>query len=52
MRGDGQVVTVNFNTIAVEVVPVFYYDDSWRFYMPDTNDGGRWKIVDPRAELV
>lgn len=51
MRGDGQVVTVNFNTIAVEIVPVFNYDDAGRFYMPDTNDGGRWKIVDPRAEL-
>lgn len=52
MRGDGQVVTVGFNTIAVEVVPAFRYDDQGRFYMPDTNDGGRWKLVDPAAEIA
>lgn len=52
MRGDGQVVTVGFNTIAVEVVPAFRYDDQGRFYMPDTNAGGRWKLVDPAAEIA
>lgn len=52
MRGDGQVVTVGFNTIAVEVVPAFRYDDQGRFYMPDTNNGGRWKLVDPGAEIA
>jgi Second Messenger Oligonucleotide or Dinucleotide Synthetase domain len=52
VRGDGQVVTVGFNTIAVEVVPAFRYDDQGRFYMPDTNDGGRWKLVDPAAEIA
>jgi hypothetical protein len=52
MRGDGQVVTVNFNTIAVEVVPSFRFDDQGRFYMPDTNAGGRWKLVDPAAEIA
>lgn len=52
MRGDGQVVTVNFNTIAVEVVPAFRYDAQGRFYMPDTHDSGRWKLVDPLAEIA
>jgi hypothetical protein len=52
MRGDGQVVTVAFNTIAVEVVPAFRYDEQGRFYMPDTNAGGRWKLVDPVAEMA
>ncbi|WP_094540472.1 SMODS domain-containing nucleotidyltransferase [Brucella grignonensis] len=52
MRGDGQVVIVGFNTITVEVVPAFRYDNSGRFYMPDTNDGGRWKMVDPLAEIA
>lgn len=52
MRGDGQVVTVGFNTIAVEVVPAFRYDDQGRFYMPNTNDGGSWKLVDPVAEIA
>ncbi len=36
MRGDGQVVIVGFNSITVEVVPTFRYDDYGRFYMPDT----------------
>jgi hypothetical protein len=52
MRGDGQVVTVGFNTIAVEVVPAFRYDNQGRFYMADTNGGGRWKLVDPAAEIA
>ncbi|MEN5249907.1 SMODS domain-containing nucleotidyltransferase [Brucella pseudintermedia] len=52
MRGDGQVVIVGFNTITIEVVPAFRYDNHGRFYMPDTNDGGRWKLVDPLAEIA
>ncbi|MGH8555976.1 MAG: SMODS domain-containing nucleotidyltransferase [Methylococcales bacterium] len=51
IRGDGQVVTVAFNTIAVEVVPAFQCDDQGRFFMPDTNSGGRWKVVYPIAEI-
>ncbi len=52
MRGDGQVVTVGFNTIAVEVVPAFRYDGQGRFYMPNTNGGGSWRLVDPVAEIA
>lgn len=52
MRGDGQVVIVGFNTISVEVVPAFRYDHNGFFYMPDTNDGGRWKMVNPQAEIA
>lgn len=51
MRGDGQVVVIGFNTITVEVVPAFRYDNLGRFYMPNTNDGGEWKIVHPQAEI-
>jgi hypothetical protein len=50
MRGDGQVVIVGFNSIAVEVVPVFAYSDG-AYCMPDANNGGRWKRVDPLAEF-
>lgn len=50
MRGDGQVVIIAFNTIVVEVVPAFRYDGQRRFYMPDTNRGGNWKLVDPLEE--
>lgn len=49
-RGDGQVVQVDFNSILVEIVPVFagYFG---QFIMPDTNDGGSWKTVDPVAQI-
>jgi hypothetical protein len=50
MRGDGQVVQVAFNSITLEVVPVFA-TGAGTFWMPDTNDGGRWKIADPVAEM-
>lgn len=50
MRADGQVVTVGFNTITVEVVPVFA-TGAGQYFMPDTNDGGRWKRADPLAQM-
>jgi hypothetical protein len=51
MRGDGQVVIVGFNTVTIEVVPAFRYYDQARFYIPDTNDGGRWKLAAPLHEI-
>lgn len=51
MRGDGQVVVVAFNTLTIELVPVFNYDSAGRWLMPDTNDGGRWKFSNPAAEF-
>ncbi|MGU3452843.1 SMODS domain-containing nucleotidyltransferase [Methylobacterium fujisawaense] len=51
MRGDGQVVMVQFNTITVEVIPVFDLPGG-RYLMPDTNDGGQWKTVDPAAQIA
>lgn len=50
IRGDGQVVSIAFNTITVEVVPVFLTALT-QFWMPDTNEGGRWKLVDPIAQI-
>jgi hypothetical protein len=52
MRGDGQVVVVGFNTVKIEVVPVFNYDSAGRWVMPDTHDGGSWKTVNPAAEFT
>ena len=51
IRGDGQVVMIGFNSILVEVVPVFPLK-SGQFIMPDTNDGGSWKTVDPIAQIA
>ncbi|KAB0265137.1 SMODS domain-containing nucleotidyltransferase [Microvirga brassicacearum] len=50
MRGDGQVVMVQFNTILIEVLPVFQLSTG-QYLMPDANDGGHWKMVDPVAQI-
>lgn len=50
MRGDGQVVQVGFNTIMLEIVPAFRLVNG-QYAIPDTNGGGRWRTVDPLAEM-
>lgn len=50
MRADGQVVVVPFTSFAVEVVPCFSIP-SGRYNICDTNSGGKWKEVDPQAEI-
>lgn len=50
IRGDGQVVVVGFNSLTIEVVPAFRIPDGG-YNICDTNDGGRWKAVDPGAEI-
>jgi len=50
VRGDGQVVVVAFNSVTVEVVPVFAALGGG-YIICDTHDGGRWKHVDTLAEL-
>lgn len=49
IRGDGQVVVIEFTTYTVEVVPAFLQSDN-RFKYPDTHNGGSWKITDPISE--
>ncbi|EME2117111.1 nucleotidyltransferase [Cronobacter sakazakii] len=51
IRGDGQVVVVNFKNQVVEVVPVFCNEDG-TFKYPDTNNGGSWKECNPRGEML
>ena len=51
IRGDGQVVVVPFNTFRIEVVPAFPLE-SGGYLICDTNDGGRYKRVDPSAEIA
>lgn len=51
VKGDGQVVQINFNDgVSFEIVPAFFYDTG-RYSYPDTNNGGSWKITDPKAEI-
>ncbi|WP_435781708.1 SMODS domain-containing nucleotidyltransferase [Providencia hangzhouensis] len=51
MRGDGQVVVIQFyDGMRFEVVPAFKNTDGDYIY-PDTNNGGSWKITKPRKEI-
>lgn len=51
MRADGQVVQVEFTDMTFEVVPCFEYSDG-TFCYPDTNGGGTWRTMNPRAEIT
>lgn len=51
IRGDGQVVVVGFNTYRIEVAPAFRAEGGG-FLICDTNAGGRWKHIDPEAEIA
>jgi len=52
VKGDGQVIGINFTDgINFEIVPSFINaDDSYTY--PDSNDGGSWKITDPKKEIT
>lgn len=48
---DGQVILVPFNDgIIFEVVPAFLNTDNSYTY-PDSNDGGKWRITNPKPEI-
>lgn len=51
MKADGQVVIVPFESYAVEVVPAFLLKNG-RYWICDTNDGGKYKESDPDAEIA
>ncbi|MEH1815672.1 MAG: hypothetical protein V7K26_12565 [Nostoc sp.] len=51
MKGDGQVVKINFSDgICFELVPCFI-NINGSFTYPDTNDGGKWRITNPKPEM-
>lgn len=50
IKGDGQVVLVPFTTFSVEVVPAILLTNG-RYWICDTNNGGRYKVADPDAEI-
>jgi hypothetical protein len=49
IKGDGQVVVIEFNKYTVELVPAFKQNDG-KFKYPNANNGGSWKITDPISE--
>lgn len=50
IRGDRQVVVVEFTDYVIEVCPAYLLEDSSYKY-PDAKDGGSWKITKPRQEI-
>ena len=51
IRADGQVLKVDFTDgISFEIVPCFINNNSSYTY-PDTNDGGSWKVTNPKSEI-
>jgi Second Messenger Oligonucleotide or Dinucleotide Synthetase domain len=51
LKGDGQVVVVEFSDgVIFEVVPCFDNTDS-SFTFPDSNNGGSWKTTNPKPEI-
>lgn len=51
IRADGQVILVPFRDgITFEVVPAFLFTDG-SYIFPDANDGGTWRLTNPRPEI-
>lgn len=52
VSADGQVVDIDFyDGIKFEIVPAFKYSDNSGYCYPDTNNGGTWKSMNPKAEI-
>lgn len=52
VSADGQVVDIVFSDgVKFEVVPAFRYSDGSGYCYPDTNNGGSWKSMNPKAEI-
>ena len=50
MKGDGQVVLVQFDSYDIEVVPAITLTNG-RYWICDTHDGGSYREADPSAEV-
>lgn len=51
MKADGQVIVISFTDgVTFELVPAFENDDG-SFTHPDSNNGGNWKVTNPRPEI-
>ena len=51
MKGDGQIVSISFSDrMLIELLPAFINDDCKTYIFPNSNNGGSWKITDPKAE--
>lgn len=51
IKGDGQVVCIEFNKYRVEVLPAFWDSKKEGYIFGDSNDGGSWKYCYPNDEI-
>lgn len=51
IKGDGQVVCIEFNKYRVEVLPAFWDREKEGYIYGDSNDGGSWKYCYPNLEI-
>lgn len=52
LKGDGQVVVVKFSDgMIFEIVPAFLNQDKTTYTYADSNGGGSWKVMNPKAEI-
>ena len=51
LKGDGQIISIPFSDgINFEILPAFKHSDG-TYAFANANDGGSWKITDPKAEI-
>lgn len=52
LKADGQIIVVPFSdNIHFEVLPAFICDDG-SYIFANSNNGGSWKVTDPKAEII
>lgn len=53
LKADGQIISVSFSDgINFEVLPAFLNGDQKSYTFANTNNGGSWKVTNPRAEIA
>lgn len=53
LKADGQIISIPFSDgISFEVLPAFINEDGSSYTFANSNNGGSWKITDPRAEIA
>jgi hypothetical protein len=52
IKGDGQVVVINFANFVVEVLPAFVDEKADGYRFPDSNNGGSWRVCKPVKEMA
>lgn len=53
LKADGQIISIPFSDgINFEVLPAFINKDGSSYTFANANNGGSWKITDPRAEIA